>query len=149
MIGCLSGTSGDLPIHGKLGLFKLPGLSPIKAPGKRSDLGLGGINRMPATRIALVIPQAEPDENLVTPTPQPIVGGPASEPARLAINQHMLAGNSRERTAVNRGRIRFRTPVPVFFLCGGVADPVLGNQFRLVPGPTPFNAEAPFALVLV
>ncbi len=56
--------------------------------------GFAMVNGMPLGTVILEIARAEADQDLIAPRPDPVIGRPAAEPARLVIDLHVPGDGS-------------------------------------------------------
>jgi hypothetical protein len=72
-----------------LRILERPRRSPVKTSGQDMTFGLAVIDRVKPWAAILVIADAKPNEDLVAPDPDPMVGGPAAEATGLKIDRSM------------------------------------------------------------
>ncbi len=71
-----------------IGVFDRPGLAAIQASRQQVKFGFLGIKMMLQPSF-FVVSLAEPDQDLIAPGPDSVVGGPSPETARLPVNVHV------------------------------------------------------------
>src|SRR5437763_1970678 len=83
-------------------------LAAVPAAGEQVLLRPVVVDGVPAGAVVPGVPGAEPDEDLVAPGPQPVVGRPPAEPPRLGVDLdvagHRRPGRRGERAAPGAAR---------------------------------------------